>query len=137
MGVPETEGLPLDTDRALGVQQVVADEFNCMSVYSDAEPADCAELRFVKTKGEEQIRAFRPPMLRNATLTAPYMHAGQFATIEEVLAHYNAAPSAPAGHSELEPLNLTATEVAQLLDFLHTLEGPLATNPTWLQDRAP
>lgn len=32
------------------------------------------------------------------------MHAGQFATLEQVLDHYNMAPAAPQGHSELEPL---------------------------------
>ncbi|HEX6385137.1 MAG TPA: hypothetical protein VF177_10745 [Anaerolineae bacterium] len=44
---------------------------------------------------------------------APYMHAGQFATLEEVVAHYNAAPDAPRGHSELEPLGLNERELAQ------------------------
>jgi cytochrome c peroxidase len=42
-----------------------------------------------------------------------------------VLAHYNTAPEAPAGHSELEPLKLTHTELSQLMAFLHTLNGPL------------
>ena len=44
---------------------------------------------------------------------------------------------APAGNSELEALNLNATEQAQLLAFLHTLEGPLSTDPTWLRDPSP
>ena len=41
-------------------------------------------------------------------------------------------PQAPAGHSELEPLNLSATEITQLIAFLKTLSTPLATPPEWL-----
>ncbi len=32
---------------------------------------------------------FRAPSLRNIALTAPYMHDGRFATLEEVIEHYN------------------------------------------------
>jgi signal transduction histidine kinase len=46
--------------------------------------------------------------------------------------HYNRAPAAPAGHSELEPLGLSERELAQLAAFLRTLSGPLATAPEWL-----
>lgn len=37
-----------------------------------------------REKGE-----FRIPSLRNVALTAPYMHDGRFATLEEVIEHYN------------------------------------------------
>lgn len=57
------------------------------------------------------------------------MHAGQLATLEEVLDHYNRAPAAPAGHSELRPLKLSRKELAQLAAFLNTLETPI-TAPT-------
>src|ERR1700752_773928 len=36
-GVPAAEGLPEDKGRAGGAQKVLADEFNCLSIYSDAE----------------------------------------------------------------------------------------------------
>jgi cytochrome c peroxidase len=39
---------------------------------------------------------FKVPTLRNITLTAPYMHDGRFATIDEVLDHYQSLSSAPA-----------------------------------------
>ena len=52
------------------------------------------------------------------------MHAGQFATLAEVLDHYNRAPAAPAGRSELEPLRLTPDELRQLESFLRTLDSP-------------
>jgi cytochrome c peroxidase len=60
------------------------------------------------------------------------MHAGQFASLEEVVRHYNAAPAAPAGHSELKPLALNARELAQLIAFLRTLSAPPAAAPEWL-----
>lgn len=124
-GVPAALDLPEDRGRAVGVQQVLADEFNCLSPYSDASPDDCSELRFMVDEGHELERQFKPPSLRNVTERAPYMHAGQLETIIKVLEHYNSAPAAPAGHSELKPLQLSTQEQNQLAAFLHTLSGDL------------
>lgn len=60
------------------------------------------------------------------------MHAGQFATLEQVLQHYNTAPLAPAGKTELEPLGLTDRQLAQIIAFLKTLDGPVKADPRWL-----
>jgi cytochrome c peroxidase len=120
-GVPDTEGLPEDTGRSNGAQLVMADEFNCLSPYSDAKPEECAELRFMLTEGDELMHAFKVPSLRGVAERAPYMHAGQFATLEEVLKHYSLAPSAQIGHNELVPLNLTSTQIRQLIAFLRSL----------------
>lgn len=131
-GVPTVGTLPEDTGRARGAKQVLSDEFNCLSPYSDAKPDQCAELRFMKSDGAELVRQFKPPSLRNVAERAPYMEAGQFETLEQVVDHYNRAPQAPAGHSELKPLNLTSIEISELIAFLKTLSGPLATPPEWL-----
>ncbi len=132
-GVPTVSSLPEDTGRAKGIQQVVADEFNCLSPYSDAGKTDCGELRFIRVDdGHDLTRQFKPPSLRDVAERAPYMDAGQFKTLDEVLNHYSRAPEAPAGHNELEPLNLSDTEKQQLIAFLKTLSGPLATAPDWL-----
>jgi cytochrome c peroxidase len=131
-GVPAVAELPEDTGRAAGAQQVQGDEFNCLSPYSDAQPEECAELRFMVAEGHELLRQFKPPSLRDVAERAPYMHAGQIASLEDVVRHYNRAPAAPAGHSELEPLNLSDKELAQLVAFLHSLSAPLATAPEWL-----
>ncbi len=131
--MPAAPSLPEDIGRAKGIQQVVADEFNCVSQYSDAGKTDCGELRFIKTDDDHDLtRQFKPPSLRNVAERAPYMHAGQFKTLDEVLNHYSHAPEAPAGHSELKPLNLSDTEKQQLIAFLKTLSGPLAVLPDWL-----
>jgi cytochrome c peroxidase len=63
------------------------------------------------------------PSLRNVAERAPYMHAGQVATLREVLNHYNRAPAAAVGRTELEPLRLSDTEIDQIEAFLRTLSG--------------
>ena len=133
IGIPSTANQPLDFGRITAVQQVIDHEFNCLGPYSDADPSDCTELRFVKTLGEELPGAFKVPSLRNVAETAPYMHTGQFATLREVLDHYNQAKVGPLGHSDLVALNLSDEELAQLAAFLHTLSGPLATRPELLE----
>ncbi len=124
IGLPPLPGEPTDLGRVRGASQVLEDEFNCLGPYSDAAPESCLELRFIKTEGVELVGAFKVPSLRNVAATAPYMHNGSLATLEAVVAHYNAAPRAFPGHSDLEPLNLTAREMAQLVAFLETLSGP-------------
>jgi cytochrome c peroxidase len=129
-GVPTpTAALPPDSGRATGVRQAVAGEFNCTSRYSDASPDDCQELRFAVTEGSALVRAYKTPSLRNVAARAPYMHAGQLATLADVVAHYGAAPAAPFGQSELKSLRLSATERRQLEAFLGTLSGPLSAPP--------
>jgi cytochrome c peroxidase len=126
-GVPlPTTALPFDSGRAVGVRQALAGEFNCASRYSDAKDGDCDELRFATTEGEELVRAYKTPSLRGVAERAPYMHAGQLATLADVVAHYDRAPRAPAGHSELKPLRLTENERRQLEAFLRTLSAPVA-----------
>jgi len=131
-GVPAVPGLPEDVGRAQGVRQVLADEFNCLSVYSDAAPEDCGELRFAKTDDYALERQFKSPSLRNVAERSPYMHAGQLQTLRAVLEHYNDAPAAPSGHSELKALNLSEQELVQLEAFLRSLSGPLVTPPALL-----
>ena len=45
--------------------------------------------RFAITRRESDRGQFATPSLRNVARTAPYMHDGRFATLEEVVAHYN------------------------------------------------
>jgi cytochrome c peroxidase len=78
---------------------------------------------------DELKGAWRTPSLRDVALTAPYMHDGVYATLEEVLWHYNtggrgvraAAVGTPS--AKLKPLGLAADEVADLIEFLRTLTG--------------
>jgi cytochrome c peroxidase len=121
-GVPTRPGLPADNGRLAGADAVLRDEFNCRSRWSDSR-SKCTELEFLVTGDHVLERAFKVPSLRNVAERAPYMHAGQFNTLSEVLEHYNRAPKAPAGHSELEPLRLSARERLQIEAFLESLSG--------------
>jgi cytochrome c peroxidase len=128
-GVPGRVGLPKDVGRAKGALQVRDDEFNCLSPYSDARPDECAELKYMIAAGVEIEGAFKPSSLRNIAATGPYMHAGQFTTLSEVLEHYKRAPVASIGRTELKPLQLTAPETRQLEAFLRSLDGGTASPP--------
>jgi len=124
-GVPPRPELAIDHGRLAGATAVLSDEFNCRSQWSDAR-AQCAELEFIVTGEHTLDRAYKVPSLRNVADRAPYMDAGQFATLADVLDHYNRAPAAATGHSELRPLRLKAVELRQLEAFLRTLSGPIA-----------
>lgn len=71
-------------------------------------------------------RAFKTPGLRNALLTAPYMHDGSVATLEEVVRFYNAGGKHKNGASDLiKPLHLAEAEVFDLVAFLGALTDPV------------
>lgn len=86
---------------------------------------------------------FKAPTLRNLSYTAPYMHDGSIATLEEVIDHYAAGGrtihSGPyAGDGSKNPYKsnfvrgfvLTEEEKQQLLAFLRSLDDPeFVTNP--------
>ena len=133
IGTPLMEGKPFDFGRSIGVNMVLKAEFNCLSEYSDADAAECAELRFVKRVGTDLAGGFKVPGLRNVTQTAPYMHAGQLADLDEVMDHYNKAPQPVFGHSMLTKLDLEADQLDQLVAFMQTLDSKLATSEKWLQ----
>ena len=122
-GVPVVPGLPDDLGRATGVKDVASDPFNCLGEFSDGTPEDCGELRFMVKDGAQLMRAYKTPSLRGAAQRPPYMHAGQFATLEEVVDHYASAPAAPSGVSELHPVTLSERERRQLVAFLGTISN--------------
>lgn len=114
-----------------GVRIARLDTFNCLGDYSDAQPSECTELRFARDENE-LVGAQKTPTLRNVTETAPYMHGGQIKTINEVVRHYNDAPTSMLSHNEAKPLGLRPFEINQLEAFLTTLTAPLATAKKWL-----
>lgn len=65
---------------------------------------------------------FKVPTLRNVALTAPYMHDGSLATLDDVINHYDMGG---AGHPNTDvliaPLGLSASEKADLRAFLESL----------------
>ena len=126
-GVPRRAALPIDDGRLTGASAVLKDEFNCRSRWSD-DRGRCAELEFLVSGDHALERAYKVPSLRNVAEHAPYMNAGQFASLGDALDHYNRAPAAPAGHTELKPLGLNGAELRQLEAFLRTLSAPTVVN---------
>lgn len=134
-GVPPLNPASPDRGRADAIAKLLRDEFNCLGKYSDAGPGQCGELQFLSTSDPAQLGAFRTPSLRNVADRAPYMHAGQFVTLHEVVAHYARSPKAATGHSELaqpgekhadrQAIRLSAADIQDLAAFLGTLSGPV------------
>lgn len=72
------------------------------------------------TKKPADIGKFQTAQLRDLKYTAPYMHNGMFATLDDVVAFYNQGGGEGSG---LKPLSLSATEQKALVAFLLTLSG--------------
>jgi cytochrome c peroxidase len=84
---------------------------------------------------------FRVPSLRNVALTGPYMHDGRFATLQDVIQHYNKGvvkhknldqrlTDSWSTGGEARKLNLTNAEVENLVAFLKTLtDNTVVTSP--------
>lgn len=65
---------------------------------------------------------FRTPSLREVGRTAPYMHDGSLATLEDVVAFYNDGGGADQT-AGLQPLGLSDAEIGQLVAFLNSLSS--------------
>ena len=79
------------------------------------------------TGRSEDRGKFKTPTLRDAALTAPYMHDGSLATLEQVVDHYDAGGGADPGRDPaLRPLQLTSGEKGSLVAFLKALTGDRA-----------
>lgn len=80
--------------------------------------------RFTVSGRESERGAFKTPTLRNVAQTAPYMHDGSIATLEDVIDDYdNGGTPNPYLDREIRKLGLTQTEKAALAAFMGTLTG--------------
>lgn len=109
-----------------------------------AYPADNVGLLEI-TNNKEDMGKFKVPTLRNVELTAPYMHDGSIATLEEVIDHYRRGgrltKTGPfAGDGSKSPLRsdfvrgfmLTQDEKTDLVEFLKSLtDRAFVTNPKY------
>lgn len=127
------------------------EKYHNIGVGWDAVSVDLG--RYKTTRNEQDIGAFKTPTLREISGTAPYMHNGAFATLEETVVFYNRGGIAnpfldvemrrpnrtleqilehyekekvqkkPSAEMELVKLDLTKQEQADLVAFLRTLSG--------------
>lgn len=120
-------GMPEDAGRYEGVPQLLADEFNAAGAYSDAPDGVRARQLRGLVAGPANWGEFKTPSLRDVDLRAPYMHAGQFAELADVLNFYSTLEGAAPQHQHQEQvltaLALDEGELTDLDAFLRSLRG--------------
>jgi hypothetical protein len=98
----------------------------------------------------EDMGRFKAPTLRNIALTAPYMHDGSIATLQEAIAHYQAGgrtltegkwtgigSSNPYQSGFIQGFEITETEINDLIEFLQSLtDDEFITNPAYSNPRS-
>jgi cytochrome c peroxidase len=125
--------LPLFTDELYHNIGVAAKDVNFEELARQVtqHPEDLAKLshepginqlgRFIVTKEQKDIGAFKTPQLRNIALTAPYMHDGSEATLEAVIDFYDRGGNPnPWIDGGMVPLQLTPQEKADLVELMKT-----------------
>lgn len=121
LGVPTPEGFSTDAIRQITFNYQLRSRGVSEEVYRTA--TDDPGLYLV-TKVDTDFGQFRTPMLRELGQTAPYMHNGAFATLEEVIEFYNVGGGeSPNLDPLLRPLGLTDQDKSDLIAFLKSLTG--------------
>jgi cytochrome c peroxidase len=78
--------------------------------------------RYLITHDRNDIGKFKTPTLRNVGVTAPYEHDGRFATLEDVVRHYNSGGRHnPTQDSLVHDLHLSDQSILDLAEFLRSL----------------
>jgi cytochrome c peroxidase len=109
-------------------------DFNFKNNGLDVIPADSG--RYNVTKLASDLGKFKSPSLRNVALTAPYMHDGRFATLDDVLKHYNIGFKNPVNldvnMAKHVKARMTVPETKAIIAFLKTLtDSTLITNTAY------
>ena len=114
----------VDKGRYAGIAKLKASNLTLAGDYSD----DPAKSGAWKVRGVRALHRnfgeFKVPSLRNLTQTAPYMHNGSLATLEDVVRHYSEIDVERLhadGTRVLAPLHLGEREIQDLVAFLESL----------------
>jgi cytochrome c peroxidase len=109
-----------------GISKLRKNPFRRDSVWSD-DPTDTSRKSYLDGSLDGYSKgAFRVPGLRNVALSAPYMHDGALATLDDVVALYDRGgdPGAVGVRAaRIKPLMLSEDEQADLVAFLKSLTG--------------
>jgi cytochrome c peroxidase len=124
---------PLLTDELFHNIGVAAKDVNFEELARQAQdhPEELAKLthaeglnqlgRFLVTKEQKDIGAFKSPQLRNVALTAPYMHDGSEKTLRDVIEFYDRGGNPnPWLDGGMRPLGLSEQEKADLVALMET-----------------
>jgi len=101
--------------------------FNGAGIYSDDVAAGQTKLQGI-VQTETMRGQFRTKSLRHVAETGPYFHNGSVTTLEEVIRFYNDGGSTEGSYpgqkdTAMMPLNLTETEMLDIVAFLKSLTG--------------
>ena len=118
----------VDPGRHGGIAALLANPHNLLGPHADTVPgAGDATLKTRHVLAQHRnFGEFKVPSLRHVAQTAPYLHDGQKATLADVVDHYDRlSPDRlhADGEQILKPLQLQGSERADLLAFLHSLDG--------------
>ena len=97
------------------------------SIKESAIDTDMGRYNVIRTEAFKH--AFKTPSVRNAVLTAPYMHNGVFTTLQQVMDFYNKGGGAGLGLKidnqtlPSDKLNLTQKESEEIISFIKTLDS--------------
>jgi len=131
---PLNDELPIDPGRHQGALLVKRDPFNASGEHSDQPEGERADFVQLLISDADQFGEMRTPSLRNVAESAPYMHQGQFQTLQEVVRFYSTLEGAQrTGHHQeltLTPAEFTPEEEKDLVAFLRSLSAPLS-DPAW------
>jgi cytochrome c peroxidase len=122
----------VDAGRHAGVRLVREDAHNRLGIWSDDATRTSGERTRHLTEHHSQFGQFKVPSLRTVALTAPYMHNGSLATLQDVVRHYSALNEERLhqdGEALLKPLHLSTQEMDDLVAFLHTLTSLELSQP--------
>ena len=121
--------MPQDLDELSAAVEDVRKRGTDIAVLSNKKTSSLG--RYAVTRDLTDIGAFKTPTLRNIALTAPYMHDGSLATLEEAVQFYNNGgrleetdPVPELLSGGIRPLNLTPEQEADLVEFLKALTSP-------------
>lgn len=120
-----------------GVRGGMAVEFHNTGLYNLQGPLSYPPGNtglYEHTRDPKDVGKFKAPTLRNIAVTAPYMHDGSVATLEEAIDHYAAGGRTivdgpfrgvgrenPHKSTSIRGFTLTAAQRSDLIAFLHTL----------------
>jgi cytochrome c peroxidase len=114
-----------DPGASVGLEKMLADPLNARGAFSDGYDDRHPEL------GSEMVGAFRTPRLRCVAMRPSFMHTGHMMSVEAVVSFFSRGgePLGYPGTNELERLDLSEREQADLVAFLHALTGPGPADP--------
>ena len=102
------------------------EDYHNLGIGMDQAPPDRG--RATVTQDAADTGAFKTPTLRDVARSAPYMHDGSLATLEQVVDFYVQGGHAnPWLSPKSQPLDLTAAERTELVTFLQALTGEVGS----------